>query len=205
MKKRIVKICVSILVFLLAAIGIVIGGLVFAYSYKANKIPNDDISKAIYKAVGRKKVRYLSKKSYDSGEKVIYGYVVCDYEDENMLADMVEAANAVMEEKEITGKIVLYLWGERSGGYSSLASIRNYYEGEDGYEQYESFQTLYIYGTPPHMDQQETLYDKISTYINLSDIKSLAVKEKIAQSAEEEGIDWYEIWPDLEHYKVWED
>lgn len=175
------------------------------FRIEVNKIPNDDISKAIYKAVGRKKVRYLSKKSYDSGEKVIYGYVVCDYEDENLLANMVEAANAVMEEKEMTGKIVMYLWGERSGGYSSLVSIRNYYEGEDGYEQYGYFQTLYIYGTSPHMDQQETLYDKISTYINLPDIKSLGVTEKIAQRAEEEGIDWYEIWPDLEHYEVGED
>ncbi|MDE6663357.1 MAG: hypothetical protein K2K46_08440 [Lachnospiraceae bacterium] len=205
MKKRIIKICVSILVFLLVAIGIVIGGLVFAFSYKANKIPDDDISKAIYKAVGRKKVRYWSKKSYDSGEKVIYGYVVCDYEDENLLANMVEAANAVMEEKEMTEKKVLYLWEEIPGGYSSLVSLHNYYEGEDGYEQYGTFQNLYIYGTFYDVEQHDNPYNKISTYINLPDIKSLGVTEKIAQSAEEEGIDWYEIWPDLEHYKVWED
>lgn len=48
-------------------------------------------------------------------------------------------------------------------------------------------------------------FDKLSTYINLPDIKSLAVSKKIAQIAEEEGIDWYEIWPDLEHYRVFED
>ena len=202
MKKPLSKICIFFLILMSVMI---VTGCGEGFYIKRNKIPDDDISKAIYKAVGRKKVRYRGKESYDSGELVNYGYVVCDYEDENLLANMVEAANAVMEENKMTGKKVLYLWGERTGGYSSLVSIRNYYEGEDGYEQYGSFQALYIYGTSPHMDQQETLYDKISTYINLTDIKSLGITEKIAQSAEEEGIDWYEIWPDLEHYKVWED
>ena len=51
----------------------------------------------------------------------------------------------------------------------------------------------------------DSIYNKASTYINLPDIKSLVVEKKIDQSAEEEGIDWYEIWPDLEYYEVLED
>ncbi|MBD5522443.1 MAG: hypothetical protein HDR03_14675 [Lachnospiraceae bacterium] len=202
MKKRMVKMCVFILILLSAMIVTGCGEL---FQIKVNKIPDDDISKAIYKEVGRKKIHYWGKKYYDSDETVNYGYLVRDYKDENLLVNMVEAANAVMEEKEMTEKIVLCLWGEIPGGHSSLVSLRNYYESEDGYEQYESFQTLYIYGTFSDVKEQNNPYDKISTYINLLDIKSLGVREKISQSAEEEGIDWYEIWPDLEHYKVWED
>ena len=52
--------------------------------------------------------------------------------------------------------------------------------------------------------QRGSPYDKQSININLPDIKSLVVSEKIARSAEKEGIDWYEIWPDLEYYKVLE-
>ncbi len=46
--------------------------------------------------------------------------------------------------------------------------------------------------------------NEVSTYINLPDIKNLTVTEKIVQFAEDEGIDWYEIWPDLEHYEVFD-
>ena len=202
MKKPLSKICIFILTLLSV---MMLTGCGEIFQIKVNKIPDDDISKAIYKEVGRKKIHYWGKKSYDSDETVVYGYLVRDYEDENLLVNMVEAANAVMEEKEMTEKIVLYLWEEIPGGHSSLVSLRNYYECEDGYEQYVSFQSLYIYGTSYDVKQQDNPYNKLSTYISLPDIKSLFVRKKIAQSAEEEGIDWYEIWPDLEHYKVWED
>ncbi len=180
---------------------------------KVNKRPNDDISKAIYEAVGRKKVYYQGNKIYKLGENsdnpveiVGYEYLVRDYEDENVLVDMVEAANAVMEEKEVKEKMDLVLWEEIPGGIEAVTSVRTYYEGEDGYELYGSFQTLHIYGTDlSFMRNQGSPYDKISTYINLPDIKNLVVSKKIAKTAEEEGIDWYEIWPDLEHYKVLED
>ncbi|MBD5486269.1 MAG: hypothetical protein HDR18_12245 [Lachnospiraceae bacterium] len=47
-------------------------------------------------------------------------------------------------------------------------------------------------------------YSKASTCSTLSDIRRLCVIKEIAQDAEEEGIDWYEIWPDLEFYEVQE-
>lgn len=116
---------------------------------------------------------------------------------------MVEVANAVMKERETTDKIILTLWEKTTGGgYEAVASLHTHYENEDGCVQYGSFQTLIIQGTE-HPDMPDcNPYDKVSTYINLPDIKSLAVSKKIAQSAEEEEIDWYEIWPDLEHYRV---
>ncbi|MCM1087588.1 MAG: hypothetical protein NC419_05485 [Muribaculaceae bacterium] len=118
---------------------------------------------------------------------------------ENVLTKMVEAANTVLEEKEITDKICLEICEKIPGGYTGVANIKNYYEVEDVYETYESLQNLYIGGNE-HFNSSHG--NKPSTYINLPDIKSLVVEEKIAQNAEEEGIDWYEVWPDLEYYKV---
>lgn len=171
-----------------------------------NKKPDDDISKAIYEAVGKKKVYYYSKRSDNTERIVIYEYLVHDYEDENVLTDMVEAVNEVMEQENIANKIRLVIREKISGGVEAVASLRNYYEGENGCEQYDTLQCLYISGTEHSFRRQQgSPYDKITTYINLPDIKSLIVTEKIAQQAAEEEIDWYEIWPDLEYYEVLED
>lgn len=110
-----------------------------------------------------------------------------------------------VKEKEKTVKINLVLREETpGGGTEAVTSLRTYYEGEDGYELFGSFQNLLIYGTDVSIMRDRSPYDKLSTYINLPDVKSLSVSKKIAKKAEEEGIDWYEIWPDLEHYRVYE-
>ena len=206
MKKRNAKMYVSIFVLLSAVTVGVIGGLVFAFSYERNKRPDDDISQAIYEAVGREKVHYYGKEYYNSGKIAVYQYTVYDYEDEKLLMDMVVAANTAIQEKASTEKINLVIWEEvSSGAYQILAELSNYYEYKDGYEQYKSLQSLDIVGSKFSHMECGRLYNRASTYINLPDIKNLVVNEKIAQSAEEEGIDWYKIWPELEYYEVFED
>lgn len=202
MKKRMPKMRAFILTLLSVMI---VTGCGEGFRIEVNQKPHDDISKAIYEAVGREKVYFQGKKSMDPDEPVIYEYLVYDYEDEKLLQNMVEAANTVMEEKKASDKIILTLWEKTTGGgYEAVASLHTYYENEDGCVQYGSFQTLIIQGTE-HPDMPDcNPYDKVSTYINLPNIKSLTVCKKIAQSAEEEGIDWFEIWPDLEHYRVLE-
>ena len=208
--KKVIKICVSIFISLLVArmALIAIGCLiVVAKSYEKNYKPDDIITEAIYEAVGSKKVRYCGKQYSKpgnlgvSGEIVTYTYKIRDHEDANLLTDMVEAANAVIKEKRVIQKIDLVIEEEFvSGAYRAATSIRNYYyhAEEDGYEQYETLQCLYI---------GETIFDsspysKASTYTTLPDIRRLCVIKEIAQDAEEDGIDWYEIWPDLEWYEV---
>ncbi|MBD5523579.1 MAG: hypothetical protein HDR04_04015 [Lachnospiraceae bacterium] len=199
MKNRMPKIYALILTLLLVMTATGCGEV---FRTEVNENPDDDISRAIYEAVGRKKVHYYGKKTSESGEKAVYKYTVNDYEDENLLADMVEAANTVMKEKEMTEKIDLAILEKMAGGTEGMVSLCNYYEYEDENQQYETLQCLRISGSKH--SNKGSLYNKASTYINLPDIKSLVVSEKIDQNAEEEGIDWYEIWPDLEYYKVLE-
>ncbi|MDE7177563.1 MAG: hypothetical protein K2O59_07065 [Lachnospiraceae bacterium] len=202
MKKRMSQMYVLILILLTV---IIVSGCGEIFMHEVNKRPDDDISEAIYEAVGSEKVYYYGKSSEHPEDTAIYQYLVHDYKDENVLAGMLEAANTVMEERETTDKIILDLREETPGaGAESVVSLCTYYESEDGYELYGSFQNLYIYGTKRSNMSGRSPYDKVSTYINLPDIKSLVVSKKIAQSAEEEGIDWYEIWPDLEYYEVLE-
>ena len=200
MKNRMAKICTLIFTLLLVMI---VTGCGDVFVLQSNQRPNDDISKAIYKAVGRRKVYYHAKEYSNSGEIAWYEYTVQDYKDENVLANMVEAVNAVLEEKEMTDKICLAIWERIPGGYETVASISNYCEIEDGYETYESLQNLYIRGSEDF--NRNSLYNNPSTYFNLPDIKSLVVRKNIAKIAEEEEIDWYEIWPDLEHYDIYDE
>lgn len=203
------KICVIVPALLIAVkvVVIVVGYFFIVVSslipYEKKYEPDDNISKAIYEAVGEKKVRYCGKKYINpgklgvSGEFAIYTYQIRDHEDENLLTDMAEAANTVIEGKRVAQKIEVVIEEEFvSRAYRTAISLRNYYEEEDGYRQYDSFQNLYI---------GETIFDtynKAETYINLPDIKRLCISKEIARDAEENGIDWYEIWPDLEYYEV---
>lgn len=203
MKKPMYKMCTFILILLSVMI---VTGCGEIFQREVNKKPDDEISEAIYEVVGRKKVYYYGKSPEHPDDIAIYQYMVHDYKDENVLADMVEAANAAMKERKTADKIILDIREETPGaGAESVTCLRTYYESEDGDELYSSFQTLYIYGTERSHMSGHSPYDKISTYINLPDIKSLVVSKKIAQAAEDEGIDWYEIWPDLEYYEVLED
>ena len=201
MGKRIARKSAKILICILS---VVIIGCSFGL-FQRDKKYDDDISKVIYEAVDEKKIYYEGKE--DAGLDVVaimYNYVVYDYEDENLLMDMAEAVNAVIKEKKLSKKIHIVIWGKMPGGTEPVVSLRNYYKNEEGYEQYEFLQCLYIYGNDISYMGDDSIYNKASTYINLPDIKSLVIEKKIDQSAEDEGINWYEIWPELEHYKVLE-
>ena len=217
--KKLIKTCASILISLLVVrmavivIVIVIGYLLivlrsFGWFEKKYK-PDDFISEAIYEAVGDEKVRYCGKQLRNPGnlgvsaEYITYTYQIRDHEDANLLTDMVEAANAVIKkDKTVMQKINLVIEEEFvSGAYRTAVSLQNYYEGVDEYIQYKSFQNLYIGETVFSSGP----YGKASTYTTLPDIRRLCVIKEIAQDAEEEGIDWCEIWPDLEWYEVLED
>ena len=204
MKKRILKIYALVLTLLLV---LIVPGCGEVFRKEVNKSPDDDISKAIYEAVGRKKVYYRGKQYNNSGEVAWYEYTVHDYEDENVLTDMAEAVNAVMKEKEVSEKIHLGIREKipGGGGTEGVASLSNYCESEDGFEKYEFLQNLYICGTEDSSKGDASPYNKAATYINLPNIKRLVVTKKIAKNVEEEGIDWYEIWPELEYYEVLED
>lgn len=206
-----IKICVIAAALLIAfrVFVIVIGCLLIAFrSYEKNHKPDDMISEAIYEAVGSKTLRYYGKQYSKpgrlgvSGEIALYEYEIRDREAAPLLTNIVEAANSVIKEKKIIQKIDFDLREEFvSRAHRSVVHLSNYYVDEDGYEQYESLQILSICGSVVG----DSPYNKASTYINLPDIKRLYVTEKVAKDAEENGIDWYEIWPDLEYFEVTED
>ncbi len=82
-----------------------------------------------------------------------------------------------------------------------MACLSNYYEDDTGYESYETLQCLEVRGA--HGEYKR--YNEVSAYENLKNIKAVIVEKGINKSLEEQEIDWYEIWPDLEHYRIFEE
>lgn len=201
MKNQISRICSLILVLLFVMILIGCGD---GFRSDINENADDDISEAIYNAVGREKVYYHGKKTKSSSKITGYTYTVHDYEDENLLTNIVEAANTAIKAKDISPKIYLEIWEETTEGSEPVVRLCNYYVAEDEYEQYKFLQCLYILGTERSNKGDASPYNKASIYIGLPEIKRLFVTDKIAQNAETEGIDWYEVWTNLEHYEVFE-
>ena len=195
MRSRIAKICIFLFIFLIVATASGCG-----HYRPKNRKADDEISKAVYEAVG-KEVYYTDRTISSDKTLIGYSFLIRDYEDESLLLDIADTVNEKIKELKIKKKIYLRFAEEITGGNEAVAYLCNYYEDEHRVERYETLQSLEIRGTDMSNKGDDSPYNKASTYINLKDIKSLMVTKKIVQSAEEEEIDWYEIWPDLEHYE----
>ena len=163
-----------------------------------NKNPDDRISQVIYDQLGTK--LYYDGSSFDEYNEIMYyHYVINDYEDENLLIDTAETVNEMLKKYSINSRICIVIREIVPGGTRPTVCLSNYYENDSEYESYETLQCLDIWGAEGGYER----YNEVSIYENLKDIKALTLEVDINRSFEEEGIDWYEIWPDLEHYDIY--
>ena len=172
---------------------------------ESNKKPNDDISKIIGEAVGESAF-YLGNTTYGEEKEayIVYDYLIKDYDDEDLFSRVVMTANEVakaIENEKVCLKIIL--WEEIPGGREAAVVISNFENRDDSFIWYPRFQYLKILGNRHSLYGEQSRYNKATTYISAENIKSLVVTDKIAENAKAEGVDWYEIWPDLEYYEVY--
>ena len=200
MRKRRLRITRWILLFLLV---VSLPGCGFERGPNMKKA-DDEISKAIYEKVG-KKVSYERRNETKYGA-LQYCYILLDNDDDDLLADMAEAINEVLVDNDI-GKIDLIIEEESHPfSHESVLSLSNYnYKLIDPYHisddsQYGYLYYLSIYGNDGNEDSS---YNQPSSYPALEGIEYLRVIDKVNKNAEEEGIDWYEVFPDLKGYEVY--
>ena len=206
MRKILIGIGITILIkmiwllFVMYAIG---GG----YNPK-NKKADDEISKAIYEKMG-KTVLYDGKEIF--GDKIYYTYLVKreQFENKTIFSDIAGIINENLEEKSIKQefgsrkdeKIVLILAAVISGGDEWIYTVSNY--SEDTGKVYDKLQVLTLYGSRHADASDSSVLNNCATYFGFEDIRSLTISEKIEKNAKEEGVDWYEVWPNLEHFEVY--
>ena len=153
-------------------------------------IPYDKFSRAIYREMGDD-IWYYYKDKGRSGEKEYY-YIIekCDRDTITRFSKVLN--DLAQEEKK---KIAIYVEVENTHGSESVLSLKNYSNDNSEQADYEGFYALSI---SYFMNSEEESFKAPQTYTGIEGIKHLRIDSEMQKKAEEQGIDWYEIWPDLE-------
>lgn len=163
-----------------------------------NKKPDDAISTVIYEAVGDRV--YYQGKCNNWQYDLCYEYIIKENEEQtDFLYDIVIVVNKIIEE-DITNRVDIVFFHELPGGSGQCIELSNYSDYKLEYPDYEGLQALTITGFSDfHTD---CIFDEPSIYLNLPNIKYLKVSERVQKKADDQGIDWYDYWPDLESVEV---
>ncbi len=166
-------------------------------SYHNEKL-DDAISSAIYETIGDE-LYYLGKEEKEHAD-LYYEYLIRDLGEEryDVLYDIVVAVNETIKKENITDKIDIVVYHELPGGMGQCVELSNFSNFECTYPDYDGLERLVISG----FGYSKCVYDQPSTYIQLPNIKYLSVSEEIQRKADEQEIDWYDYWPDLESVEV---
>ena len=156
-------------------------------------IPYDKFSRAIYREMGDD-IWYYYKDKGRSGEKEYY-YIIekCD---RDTITRFSKVLNALAQKEK--KKIAVYVEVEDPYGSESVLNLKNYSNNNSEQADYERFYALSI----SYPDFEEELRNP-QTYTGIEGIKYLRIDSEMQKRAEEQRIDWYEIWPDLEDVVVY--
>ena len=156
-------------------------------------IPYDKFSRAIYREMGDD-IWYYYKDKGQSGEKEYY-YIIekCDRDTITRFSKVLN--DLAQEEKK---KIAIYVEVEDPYGSESVLNLKNYSNNNSEQADYERFYALSI----SYPDFEEGLRNP-QTYTGIEGNKYLRIDSEMQKRAEEQGIDWYEVWPDLEDVVVY--
>ena len=157
--------------------------------------PADELTRAVRKATG-KALYYYGKEESDSGVAQ-YEYQI-KKQDKEAVANLLNALNDAIENEQ--GKIRVSVWAKMSvNGLECVFALQNFSDAGLGEADYDGMQAIWI-GEPDMVDE-ECFYDP-SFYTGIEGIRKLSIAPQMQKKAEKEGIDWYEIWPDLEEVEV---
>ncbi len=188
-----------ILVFI-SVVTVIIGGLLYAadcirngYNLD-NRRPNDKLSRTVREATGND--FYYQGKHEDVFGGRWYEYLI-KKKDRAAIANLVNALNNSVENEQI--KIGVQVGTDFPHGIEYIFTLENF--SDDGLEvaDYDGMYAIYI--REPDVVDDECFYDP-SIYTEIEGIRKLCIEYEMQQGAEKQGIDWYEVWPDLEEIKV---
>ena len=159
-----------------------------------NLKPDDDLSRAVHDAMADD-FYYVGK------EEGIDGVIIYEYEikrkEGNAVTEFVNAINDyLIAEQE---KIMVIVFIEVPGGLSSIFNLKNFSDSKLEKADYDGLYSLYIREA---FDGPYEFFHDPSIYTGIEGIRKLNIGEEMQQKAEEEGIDWYAYWPDLEEVIV---
>lgn len=156
--------------------------------------PRDNLTRAVRKEM-KKDLRYLLRDE-TSADGIVYKYEIKN-KDAETISGFVKAINGSLYDEQ--GKISVYVFSEIPYGLESVFSLKNYSDRRLETADYDGLCSLYI--SNPNVSE-DPFFLNPSTYTSIKGIKKLEINQQMQKRAEEEGIDWYAYWPDLEEIIV---
>lgn len=161
-----------------------------------NEKANDIISQAVYESLGGDDLFYQHTKETSD---ICYYYYIIAKEEPQVIYDLVLEINEVIEQENINSKICLQCGTQVPGGLVADLAFTNY--SDDTLEKPDYQVLKKLIARYPDVSGS-TLFTDPKIYTVLDDIRYLEIDEQLQQKAEEEGIDWYEYWPNLEKIDI---
>ena len=165
----------------------------------------DNISHAVYDEVGSDYFYFLG----DSYNASVYCYnYLLKQTDAETISKFVKVINSALDNKE--DQIVIPVYADlsdikdRSDVSDSRAEIfcLSRYSGSGSSRENTVYDGLYeLFICDPDTGDEQFFPDP-AVYTGIEGIKRLQIGKQMQQRAEEERIDWYECWPDLEEVTV---
>jgi len=156
--------------------------------------PDDEFSESVKEKFGDS-FHYNAHKETER-----YGsYYTFEIHDQTLetVTDFYEFANETFceSDKKVTISVGIVL----VEGLGEPFSLQNYTNDSTDKPDLEGLYNLHIGHVPFRHD---SFWDDLSIYSSFSGIRYLTVTDIIQQQAEEQGIDWYEYWPELENIEI---
>ncbi len=179
---------------LLFTVLLVIGSSGCGHAYFYNKKADDSISQAVHNALGDD-VYYVSKEERESGS-CHYLYLIRK-EEKEVLYELVSSINQEISKE--SSKVYVMVGCEIPGGMEIEVILSNYTDESLPQADYKGLKDLIV--RYPNISHNE-LFKNPEIYTQLEDIHSFEIDRELQDKAVEQGIDWQEIWPNLEKFEI---
>ena len=157
-------------------------------NYK-NKKADDELSKLVYETFGED-IYYDSK---DDSQEIKCYYFLLMKEDKEVIKDFLLVVDEVLSQSN--EKTIVYLACQTPGGLEFVVLLENFSDSVVDKADLDGAKSILVrYSSNPNAE----IFKDPNIYTVLEDIQFLEIDEELQKIAEEQGIDWYEVWPTLE-------
>lgn len=172
-------------------LGILFGGCGHV-NFKNHKA-DDDLTKAVYEAAG-KDIYYIYKEEESD---------ICTYEfyaendNKESVRGFIEAVDSSLSHRE--DKVIIFLGCYIPGGMQYVMRIRNY--SDTSLEKADLPGAGSVDAMSPDISGSDLFRDpEIYTYFK--DVRYFKIDDELKKTADEKGIDWYQVWDNLESFEI---
>ncbi len=186
------------LIFVLA-VYIILAGIILWLG--SDRLPKDPVARYMVQE-NAGKIRFMWESDVIYGG-VIFSFMLTDHDDPELIRTVLQTFKDAVRKCDPRARgayrgFSLWALSDNLDFKSSVITITDfsYYSSH----RYDDFQCVEILGFP--LESPEAIYNHADTYLQLKNVKTLIVTPEIDRDAKENGIDWFEVWPELEHFEV---